>query len=170
MPPPVLRSHTKPQEQQQASAAMSSTQSDLMALLQHMETRDEQRRQEEQRQRAEEAAVRQQEFAALIAALIQRTSGQASPDSSHNVSEGTPRQPPLPPRPPHNQIKATISPPPPLQPDATYQAFREWRRRWQDYAIMTDLATLSLSKRHIQLRICLSPEVLHTLHYRLQVP
>ncbi|XP_045112533.1 uncharacterized protein LOC123505380 [Portunus trituberculatus] len=35
---------------------------------------------------------------------------------------------------------------------------------------MTDLTTLPLSKRHIQLRACLSPEVLHTLHYRLQIP
>lgn len=170
MPPPVLRSHTQAQEQQQTSAAMSSPPSDLMALLQHMETRDQQRRQEEQLQRKEEAAARQQELTAIIAALTQRSGGQASPDSTRSTSEGAPQQPSLPPRPAHTQIKATISPPPPLQPDATYQAFREWRRRWQDYAVMTDLATLSLGKRHIQLRTCLSPEVLHTLHYRLQVP
>ena len=36
--------------------------------------------------------------------------------------------------------------------------------------MMPDLATLPLSKVHIQLRACLSHEVLHILHYRLQIP
>ena len=36
--------------------------------------------------------------------------------------------------------------------------------------MMTDLATLPLSKVHIQVRTCLSPEVLHTIHYRVQIP
>ena len=56
-----------------------------------------------------------------------------------------------------------------MQPDATYQAFTDWRQRWDDYAAMTDLANLPLSTRHIQLRSCLAPDVLHTLRYRLQV-
>jgi len=34
---------------------------------------------------------------------------------------------------------------------------------------MIDLSTLSLEKQHIQLRMCLSPEVLHTLQYCLQL-
>lgn len=142
-----------------------STPSDLATLLQYMEDRDEKRHQEDQRLRKEEAATRQQEFTQLIAALSQH--GGVTPDPDDDADSSTQQR--LPPRPPRTQVKAVISPPPPLQPDATYQTFREWRRRWQDYAVMTDLPTLSLSKRHIQLRTCLTPAVLHTLHYRLQV-
>lgn len=110
--------------------------SDLMTLLQDMENRDQQRREEEQLLRKEEAAARQQEFAALIAALSQRPSVTSAPSATSDTSEAASPQPPLPPHPPHTQIKAVISRPPPLQPDATYQAFREWRRRWQDYAVV----------------------------------
>ena len=35
--------------------------------------------------------------------------------------------------------------------------------------MMADLATLPLSKVHIQFRACLSPEVQHILYYRLQI-
>ncbi|MPC41350.1 hypothetical protein E2C01_034938 [Portunus trituberculatus] len=44
-----------------------------------------------------------------------------------------------------------------------------WRRQWKDYATFTDLGNLDLPKQHIQLRMCLTLEVLHILQYRLRV-
>jgi len=66
--------------------------------------------------------------------------------------------------------KASVQIPPPLAPDVTFQAFREWRRRWEDYAIMVDLASLPQPKQHIQLRMCLSQETQRILEHALQVP
>ncbi|KAK3890319.1 hypothetical protein Pcinc_005701 [Petrolisthes cinctipes] len=124
--------------------------------------------QEEEQRRQQEAATRQQEFATLIAAL-QPLNIPATPAASvQNSSSRTTGTASL--QTPNSYIKAVTSPPPLLQPDTSYQAFREWRRRWQDYAVMTNLTTLPLSKMHIQLRTRLSPEVMHTLHYRIQIP
>ena len=129
---------------------MSSAPSDIATLLKYLQERDEQRRQEErrideqrrqeerrieeqrrqdeQRMRQEEAARRQQEFTALIAALSQQPG--ATPASDTNTDPGTvtsSQQQTLPPRSAHTQVKAVISPPPPLQSDASYQMFRDWR-------------------------------------------
>lgn len=70
----------------------------------------------------------------------------------------------VPPPSPNTKTRPTITPPQTLHSDVSYQKFRNWRRRFEDYAVMTDLSTLPLSKQHIQLRTCLTPEMLHTPH------
>ncbi|MPC81971.1 hypothetical protein E2C01_076613 [Portunus trituberculatus] len=62
-----------------------------------------------------------------------------------------------------------IHPPPSLQSDVTFPGYKAWRRQWKDYATFTDLANLDLPKQHIQLRMCLTPEMLYILQYRLHV-
>ena len=190
--PPGKRQGKKVPEDQPATATVASdmaeahTPPDLISILQHIKRRDEQRREEKRRdeQRREEERQRdekrQQEFAALSTAFNQVTNLSAAnsgvTSSSSTVSHPSSSTSPPPPRPPTHsrappQLEAIIIPPPPLlQPDTSYQAFRDWRRRWRDYSVMADLATLPLSKVHIQLRACLSPEMLHVLHYRLQIP
>ncbi|KAK4328367.1 hypothetical protein Pmani_001223 [Petrolisthes manimaculis] len=127
---------------------------DMAVLLQYLQKEAEQRRRDDDRRRAEEAEIRMQEFATFMATLT--------------------TQPPLSPpngtQQPTKNNKPVIKPPPPLQPDATFQQFRDCRRRWQDYSVMTDLSTISLTKQHIQLRTCLGPEILHILLYHLQLP
>ncbi|KAK3886627.1 hypothetical protein Pcinc_009274 [Petrolisthes cinctipes] len=113
----------------------------------------EQRR-DDDRRRAEKAEIRRQEFATFMATLTTR------PPSSPPNGTQQPTQ--------HN--KRVIKPPTPLQADATFQQFRDCRRRWQDYSVMTDLSTISLTKQYIQLRTCLGQEILHILQYRLQLP
>ncbi|KAK3895888.1 hypothetical protein Pcinc_000496 [Petrolisthes cinctipes] len=182
MPPPVLRSSVRTNKQTE----MGESPADIASLLQLILNRDERRqqeesqarreegdrRQEELQARREEADRRQQEMAALIAAVSQPAVNQtpqnvvtsqtnALPSSQTNV---------VPPPTPNAKLRPTITPPQPLQSDVSYQRFRDWRRRFDDYAVMTDLSTLPLGKQHIQLRTCLTPEMLHTLHYRLQVP
>ncbi|XP_050705846.1 uncharacterized protein LOC126991139 [Eriocheir sinensis] len=126
---------------------------------------EDRRRQDEDRRRAEEAerrrvedAQRREEFRELLTAL-----------TGQQLSSTQPSERDTPPR-PAQPTKAVIHPPPPLLSDVNFQAFREWRRKWTDYATMIDLSTLSPPKQHIQLRMCLSSDVLHTLEYRLQVP
>lgn len=135
MAPPVLQSHAQLQDQQ--SAAMASKPSNLMNLMQYMGTR------------SSSVGTRRQatEFIAIIITVLSQQSDvtsvpQVTPDTSdvvHTLS-------PLHPCPAHTQIKDIISQLPSLQPDATYQMFWEWHRQWQDYAVMTYLATLSLGK------------------------
>ncbi|KAK3890324.1 hypothetical protein Pcinc_005706 [Petrolisthes cinctipes] len=110
-------------------------------------------------------------MAALIAAVSQPVVNQTPQNvvtSQTNVlpSSQTSVVPPT----PNAKMRPTMTPPQPLLSDVSYQRFRDWRRRFDDYAVMTDLSTLPLGKQHIQLRTCLTPEMLHTLHYHLQVP
>ncbi|KAK3876080.1 hypothetical protein Pcinc_019092 [Petrolisthes cinctipes] len=173
MPPPVLHSNVRTNKQTTLEMA------DIASLIQLILNRDERRQQdelqacrEEADRRQEEADRRQHEMAALIAAVSQPVVNQTPqnvvtsqtnvlPSSQTNV---------VPPPTPNAKMRPTITPPQPLQPDVSYKRFRDWRRRFHDYAVMTDLSTLPLGKQHIQLRTCLTPEMLHTLHYRLQVP
>ena len=153
---------------------------DVAKILRHFEDQrredERQRREEDDRRREEERVRREQEeerrnqeqrqrddeFKALLAALT----GQhmATPPPTDPLAS-------LPPAPPRSTpLKAVVKPPPLLQPDVTFQNFCEWRRKWVDYATMIDLSTLTLPKQLIQLRMCLSPEMLHILRSRLGVP
>ena len=67
-------------------------------------------------------------------------------------------------------LKAAVQPPPVLSTDINFQYFREWRRRWTDYATMVDLAGLPQPKLLIQLRMCLSLETQRVLEHTLLVP
>ncbi|XP_050709713.1 uncharacterized protein LOC126994436 [Eriocheir sinensis] len=169
-----------PQTRQQAEAEQPLPQQeppmDTLQLIKFLEDRrrededrrrqdEDRRRQDEDRRRAEEAerrrvedAQRREEFRELLTAL-----------TGQQLSSTQPPERDTPPR-PAQPTKAVIHPPPPLLSDVNFQAFREWRRKWTDYATMIDLSTLSPPKQHIQLRMCLSSDVLHTLEYRLQVP
>ncbi|KAK3890242.1 hypothetical protein Pcinc_005776 [Petrolisthes cinctipes] len=113
---------------------------DMTVLLQYLQKEAEQRRRDDDRRRAEEAEqrrdddrrraeeaeIRRQEFATFMATLT------PLPPSSPPNGTQQPTQ--------HN--KPVIKPPHPLQADATFQQFRDWRRHWQDYSVMTDLSTI----------------------------
>ena len=164
------------------------SQMDLCALIQWMKERDDaarvEREEEAERRRVQEEAARaereeqRREDAARFEALLSRliipgtlttpsTSGSATgtqqgsgtPVAGSSSNSTTPMTP-----------KATVQPPPPLASDVTFQNFREWRRRWKDYATMIDLASMPLPKQHIQLRMCLSLETQRVLEHTLQVP
>lgn len=89
-----------------------------------------------------------------------------------------PRRAPVAPHPPPQgqhvsmpvPTDSLVQPPPPFAPDVTFQAFREWRRRWTDYTTMVDLQRLPKAKQLAQLRMCLSMETLQVLEHVLQVP
>ena len=136
--------------------------SDLVTLVKWME---ETRLQDEARRRREEAERRNEDnrrFEALIAALAPQS--QTSPSAGNNAADsGAPHLPAAPRSTP--PLKAAAQTPPLLSPDATYQLFREWRRRWQDYATMVDLSSLPLQKQHIQLRMCLTLEAQRVLEH-----
>ena len=111
---------------------------------------DADRRREDAERYQKESAMRQQEFQEFLKALKEKI------DISTNPSDPS-------------KSKPVISKPSALQPDATYQGFTDWKQNWDDYANMTDLENLPLAKRHIQLRSCLSSDIVHTLRYRLGV-
>ncbi|KAK3895728.1 hypothetical protein Pcinc_000651 [Petrolisthes cinctipes] len=117
-----------------------------------MELNRQHDRQVEQRRREEDNA----RFIALIQTLATRSVPQVDVSAGATVTP-SPTNPPSPtsnPAPPPQ--KAVIQTPPPLKSDATFQIFREWRRKFQDYVTMVDLSSLSHTKQLIQLRIYLS--------------
>ena len=115
---------------------------DIRGIFQFITNRDEAARAQRDEERREEAA----RFEALLTRLLPQT----------------PAAPPTP--------KAAIQPPPHLSSDVTYQYFREWRKKWDDYATMVDIASLPRPKQLIHLRMCLSPETQRILEHTLQVP
>lgn len=170
---------------------------DIVALLQWMEERraedearrrrdedqrrqdeEERRRQEEERRRLEDERRlereqrRAEEEAARFRDLITQLCTQRAPaptppsqttgpDSPHTAILTSPTQPPPP--------KAVVNPPPTLHPDVTFQAFKEWRRKWVDYSTMVDLPSLPVNKQLIQLRMCLSSDIQQTLQHKLHI-
>ncbi|XP_068232095.1 uncharacterized protein [Palaemon carinicauda] len=131
---------------------------------------EDQRRHEEELRRQEDNLRREEEaqrFTALLQLLMVNPGHQqATPPDSQQLptqsSVPSSSQHPLP-------QKAIAQTPPPLRPDATYQVFREWHRRWDDYSVMVDLGTLSTRKQLIQLRMCLSLETQRILEHTLNV-
>lgn len=175
MPPPVLRSQSSKE-----AGSMEGEKCDFTSLLKYFDDREQSRREEEAEARRlqeaetrrQEAEIRKQEFQALIQALTLRTGAPITPapNAHSDLDPSSPHFSTQPSRPPAAQIKAVIQPPPPLQRDTTYQAFREWRRRFQDDSTMTDLEGTDLKKQYVQLRRSLSNEVVHILRYRLRLP
>ena len=100
-------------------------------------------------------------------------------------SQPSPRPPPQPPRllrPPtrprrrphsgpaaHSQLTAScasrISPPGRLEigVDRGADAWRAWRQRWDDYALLTDLSTASQHIQMAKLRLCLGDDTLRVV-------
>ena len=60
--------------------------------------------------------------------------------------------------------------PPPFRADATFQVFREWRRRWDDYYTMVDLSKMSREKQLIQMHMCLILNTQRLLEHTLRIP
>lgn len=166
---------------------MEGEKCDFTSLLKYFDAREQSRREEEAQTRREEAEarrlqeaetrrqeaeIRKQEFQALIQALTLSTGTPVTPapNAHSDLDPSSLHSSTQPARPPAAQIKAVIQPPAPLQRDTTYQAFREWRRRFQDYSTMTDLEGMDLKKQYVQLRLSLSNEVVHILRYRLRLP
>lgn len=149
----------------------SATAADFMHLIQYWEAsrvQEEARRRREEEIRRQEDDLRRQEEAARFTTLIQLL----SPVNLQPTLAGS--SPPLAPGPhptthhPPPQ-KAIAQNPPPLKSDASFQVFREWRRRWDDYAVMVDLASLPREKQLIQMWMCLSLETQRILEHTLQI-
>ncbi|KAK8372371.1 hypothetical protein O3P69_020950 [Scylla paramamosain] len=150
--------------------ATSPPPADIVSLMKWMEEtrlRDEERRREAEESRRQEDNAR---FEALISMLAaQRQTPQVLPEDDGEDPENPTRRQPQQPRTPSTQ-KPAAQIPPPLKPDATYQLFREWKRRWQDYATMVDMSSLTQEKQLIQLRMCLTLETQRVLEHTLQIP
>ena len=179
-PPPLLSQHyTLPH---------SPSSPDILHLIKYLEQsrlyedarrqREEIcRRQEEDRRRQEEDLRRQEEsarFTALLEMLAPITHQSVTAASSATslpvtTDPTTPLGPSSSTSIPPPQ-KAIAQNPPPLRADATFQVFREWRRRWDDYAIMVDLSKLPREKELIQLRMCLILETQRILEHTLEIP
>ncbi|MPC42878.1 hypothetical protein E2C01_036509 [Portunus trituberculatus] len=129
--------------------------------------KEERRRQEDERRESQ----RREEFKQLLETVAQqsRFTPQLAATSPTSPSPTLSPQP-LPAGMLHpTNTKAVIHPSPPLQSDVTFPDYKAWKRQKNDYATFTDLAKLDLPKQHIQLRMCMTPEVLHILQYRLRV-
>ncbi|XP_045133132.1 uncharacterized protein LOC123517192 [Portunus trituberculatus] len=130
---------------------------DVQALFRWMADREDAARAEREEQRREDAA----RFEALLTRLAPLTSQSSSTAGSASAPPDPPVAPPTP--------RAAVQPTPPLPSDVTYQQFREWRRKWEDYATMVEIASLPRPKQLIQLRMCLSLETQRVLEHTLQV-
>ncbi|KAG0716274.1 hypothetical protein GWK47_010077 [Chionoecetes opilio] len=120
-----------------------------------------------------EREVQRREDADRLETLLSRLAGPQplTPVTGATAGPGAPGSASLGPALAPSAPKAAVQPPPPpLSADVTYQTFREWRRRWKDYAMMVDLASLPQPKQLIQLRMCLSLETRRMLEHTLQVP
>ncbi|XP_076037654.1 uncharacterized protein LOC143023062 [Oratosquilla oratoria] len=147
-------------DEQQAASFPPTTPTDMLSLVKWIE---ETRLAEDERRRREDQA----RFEALLKLINpERQPAHSPPEHLAASDDIRHRQPPLPPP----TQKATAQTPPPLKPDATYQLFREWKRRWQDYATMVDLYSLPHEKQLIQLRMCLTLETQRVLEHTLQIP
>lgn len=65
--------------------------------------------------------------------------------------------------------KALAPSPPVLQADASFQVFRQWRRRWTDFSVMIDLPKLPPAKQLIQLRMSVSLDVQRIMEHNLGI-
>lgn len=152
----------------EASSSSPPPTMDVYALLQWMTDREESARAEREEQRRADAARLEEQrredsarFEALLTRLAPLTSQSPSTAGSTTAAPQHPAAPPTP--------KAAAQPPPPLSSDVTYQQFRDWRRKWEDYSTMVDITCLPHPKQLIQLRMCLSLEAQRVLEHTLQV-
>lgn len=140
--------------------------SEMATLMQYMMRRDEVHREEmeaAERRRKEELDATERRFEALLQRLAPQQPISPAPQHPTGVTHGSSPAQAL------QTPKPSVQPPSVLQSDASLQQFREWKRRWHDYAQMIDLPKLSQEKQAIQLRQYLSPEMLRRLEHVLGV-
>ncbi|ROT64570.1 hypothetical protein C7M84_017476 [Penaeus vannamei] len=129
---------------------------------------------EQQRQLNDERFMQLLSMIAPKPLQVQQTSPEQQAPAAHQLS-------PVPPvattsGSPHAPItapvmgKPMIPSPPQLQSDVTYQLFRQWRRKFEDYSVLMGLHSLPPATQHIYLRTCVSLEVQRLLHYTLAIP
>ncbi|XP_047481642.1 uncharacterized protein LOC125034045 [Penaeus chinensis] len=129
---------------------------------------EDRRRQEEDRRRREDdeqkRKAEEQRFLQLFATLT------TSPTPPQTVGPQPAVATDLPTSAPSSGTPALKSSfPPPLAQDVTLRSYKEWRQRWDDYAVMIDLHNLPQHKQLIHLRACISADMRGTLEHCLGV-
>ena len=127
---------------------------ELCLILKWMTDRDNaafiEREEETARQRVEREQQRQEDSVRFEALLARPANISLTPPSPTSPRTGTapgltPSGVALTTSATSSTPKTAVHPPPLLAPDVTFQNFREWRRRWKDYATMVDLGSLPSS-------------------------
>lgn len=123
----------------------------LQLLVLERQQAEEQRREDNQRRREDN-----QRLCDILQALV--TAHARSEPPAHSTS--TPASSTTTPSSSTTQHKPHIQAPTPpsLKSDASFQMFREWRRKFDDYCVMVDFNNLPHDKQLIQLRMCLALE------------
>ena len=151
--PNFLGFHTATPDSPSRPAAQNS---ELLTLFHLMERARQEDSQKWERARQEDA----RRYTDLIATLSSQLSTSQSQNVSHQPSVHSPAPP---------SIKPTVQPPPLLQQDATYQVFRQWRRRFEDYFKLLGLENLQQDAQLIHLRTCISLEAQKLLNHTLNI-
>ncbi|XP_064116655.1 uncharacterized protein K02A2.6-like [Macrobrachium nipponense] len=153
---------------------------DILHLIHFLQTssmqEQDRRRQEEQNFRLQMEQSRQEDNQRFMS-LFSLLSGQIAASQPQQTNPMiAPPVTPVPPPPgfsentPSVSSKPTVHPPPLLQQDATYQAFRQWRLRFEDYAALVGLDRLHQTSQLIHLRTCISLDVQRLLTHTLGIP
>ena len=165
LPPPLTPHVTEPRD----------SGSDILTLVKFLQESEQRkihqenlRRQQEEQRRRED----QERFTALLQTMtLMAHPSYASPSPAVPAASQEPNStdttPPVVSTPSSKPVSQC---PPTLQTDATFQVFRQWRRRWHDFAVMIDLSNMSKDKQLIQLRTCISLEVQKVLEHTLGIP
>ncbi|XP_069978514.1 uncharacterized protein [Penaeus vannamei] len=187
LPPPLTPHPSSPSQHSPGNQELQY----LIHYLQVTRISDEERRrQDEEARRVElqeyrlqmeqQRQLNDERFMQLLSMIapkplqVQQTSPEQQAPAAHQLS-------PVPPfattsGSPHAPItapvmgKPMIPSPPQLQSDVTYQLFRQWRRKFEDYSVLMGLHSLPPATQHIYLRTCVSLEVQRLLHYTLAIP
>ncbi|XP_069994141.1 uncharacterized protein [Penaeus vannamei] len=187
LPPPLTPHPSSPSQHSPGNQELQY----LIHYLQVTRISDEERRrQDEEARRAElqefclqmeqQRQLNDERFVQLLSMIapkplqVQQTSPEQQAPAAHQLS-------PVPPvattsGSPHAPItapvmgKPMIPSPPQLQSDVTYQLFRQWRRKFEDYSVLMGLHSLPPATQHIYFRTCVSLEVQRLLHYTLAIP
>ena len=157
-------------EESQGAHALSSTEALLMQMINLMQEKDdrhmreeehrrlqeeERRQQEEDRRRQEEDNRRQDEdrrFQALLQAFSQRTESSSTVNSSQLPATSSPVST-------SSQKRPTTSMPSKLLPDATFTAFKHWKRGWEDFSLTAGITALPQDHQIAYLRQALSTDM-----------
>ena len=138
----------------------------LIRFMQESRLQDEERRRRDEEHRRTQEEIRwvqqhQQRREDKFMAILQMLSSQHVHAAHHTTNvtphpsspSTTPGLPPVsllssPAQPPvrNSSSKPAVLSPPTPQADASFQVFRQWRRRWQDYTTMIDLANMTHAK------------------------